>query len=216
MPCTADVKIKDEVEIDISVPMPGRSLDFGCLAVIARVDKVQQGIAGAYADVDGATRAVIDRHFGVDSARIQNILSEAENAEQGMAMLSTIFPNLGTSEMLDIALEVYREHNANVQQTLNGLEAMKVVMGRAPGNLNTQQKLQHLSERGDQEAAGVLFRLRGGIKRRLSDQVKDAIDQAVKQGRDDIAEQLLLSHELILKQDALYQKKRREQDKVQE
>lgn len=88
-----------------------------------------------------------------------------------------------------------------------------MVIGRAPKELNTQQKLQFLAERGDWEAAGLLFRVRGGVEPRLSDQVKKAIDQAVRQARDGIAEQLLLSHEAILKQEAAQAIKRREEDR---
>lgn len=212
-PCTAEFKIDDELDITLSVPIPRGRLEFSCPAVIVRVDRDKQEVAGTYSEVDAATRVIIERHFGVDSARIRNLLDGAGTPEQGVAMLSTVFPNLGTAEILALALDVYHEHLEGVQQTLDGLKAMKMVMGRAPKELNTRQKLQFLAERGDREAAGLLFRLRGGVERRLSDQVKNAIDQAVRHGRDDIAEQLLLSHEGILKQEAARAMKRREEDK---
>lgn len=216
MPCTADIKIDDEVDISISLPLNGQMLEFSCPAAIVRVDKAKQEVAGTYVEVDGVTRAIIDRHFGVNSARIRSILDRAESAEEGVAMLLTIFPSLGTSEVLDLALDVDHEHLGKVQQTMVGLEAMKIVMGRAPKDLDTRQKLQFLAERGDQEAAGLLFRLRGGVESRLSDQVKKAIDQAVKQGRDDIAEQLLLANEKILQEDAIKSILRRGDDQTRE
>ena len=211
-PCTADLKVGEELDIAVFVPIAGQRLEFKCPAVIIRVDEEKQEVAGAYVEVDAATRATIDWHFGVDSERIRNILDGAESAEQGVAMLSTIFPNLGTGEVLRLAQDVCREQFAKAQQTLAGLEAIETVMGRAPEDLDTQQELQYLAERGDLDAAGLLFRLRGGLERRLSDQLKKSIDQAVRQGREDIAEQLLLSHEMILKQDSANRKERRKDD----
>lgn len=216
MPCTADFKVGDELDVSISVSIDDRRVEFSAPAVIVRIDKAKQQVAGTYVELDGATRAFIDRHFGVDSARIKNILGAAETAEHGVAMLSTVFPNLDTAEILDLALEVSHEQIEMAQQTFNGLEAMKLVMGHAPEDLNMQEKLRYLAERGDRDAAGLLFRLSGGAGRRLSDQVKNAIDQAVRQGHDDIAEQLLLSHEMILKQDAAKPMKRRKTDRRQD
>ncbi len=212
-PCTAEFKIDDELDISISVPIPSRRLEFSCPAVLVRVDRGNQEVAGTYSEADAATRAIIERHFGVDSVRIRHLLEGADTPERGVAMLSTVFPNLGTDEVLELALDECYEHLEGVQQTLDGLTAMKMVIGRGPKELDTQQKLQYLAERGDLEAAGLLYRLRGGVERRLSEQVKMAIDQAVRQGHDDIADQLLISHEAILKQEAAQPMKRREEDK---
>jgi hypothetical protein len=202
MPCTAGVEPDDEVEITVLVPLSGGNLEFSCSAVVARVNKEQEEVGGTFVEVDGKTRVIIDRYFGIDSARIWNILDRAETTEQGLEMLSTIFPNLSSSDALVLALEVSHEHLENLQKTLDALEAMKLVIERAPPGLDTRQKLQYLAERGDQKAASLLFRLGGGVERRLSDQVRKAIDQAVRQGRDDIAEQLLLSHDAILQQES--------------
>jgi len=211
-PCTAEFKVDDEVEISLSVPIPGRRFEFGCPAVIVRVDKGKQEVAGTYVEVDAETRAIIERHFGVDANRIRSILFGADTAEEGVGRLSAVFPHLGTAEIFELALDVCHEQFEKLQQTIYSLTAIKMVMGHAPKDLDTEQKLQFLAERGDREAAGLLFRLGGGVERRLSDQIKKAIDQAVRQGRDDIAEQHLLSHERILKQEADQSMKRRNDD----
>ncbi len=83
MPCTAEVEPDDEVEITVLVPLPGGRLEFNCAAVVVRVNKEQEEVAGTFVEVDGKTRAIIDRHFGVDSARIWNILDGTRKAGCG-------------------------------------------------------------------------------------------------------------------------------------
>lgn len=46
--------------------------------------------------------------------------------------------------------------------------------------------------------------------RRLSDQVEAAIRLAIDQGRDEVAEELMVSHKLILKEEAHFPNGRRE------
>lgn len=51
---------------------------------------------------------------------------------------------------------------------------------------------------------------RKGQSRRLADRVEDAIKLALDQGRDAIAEELMVSHKLILEEDARFAAGRRE------
>lgn len=69
MPCTLDRKIGDRLEIEISVPLGERRLDFACTAAVVRINEERQEFAGIFLNVDAATQAVIDEHFGVFTAK---------------------------------------------------------------------------------------------------------------------------------------------------
>jgi hypothetical protein len=49
-------------------------------------------------------------------------------------------------------------------------------------------------------------------ERRLSDKIREAIRQAITQGRDDISERLLLCRQAVAEDDATHPQRRREDD----
>ena len=66
--CTADCKVTERVEIKFSVPLADRRLEFGCLAIVLRIDKDKQELAGIFAKLDEATQTAIAQHFDKDSS----------------------------------------------------------------------------------------------------------------------------------------------------
>ncbi len=61
--CTLDRKEGDEVEIDFSVPLRYRRLEFNCRALVVKVDKDKQELAAMFVMIDDWTRQKIDAHF---------------------------------------------------------------------------------------------------------------------------------------------------------
>lgn len=212
--CTADYKIADRVEVRANIPVDADWLEFNCHALVARVEKAREELAGVFLIMDNATRAKIDSHFGVDSAKIRSILEQAGSAEIVVEQMTAEFPAMTTTEILDIAQDLCRDVVEDKLRIADDLQRMGTVIGRAPKDLSTTEKLKFLAERGDREAAGLLFRLRGKLDRRLSDQVGRAINQAVSQGRDEIAEQLILSQSKIISEDRASPFRRREEDRT--
>ncbi len=63
-PCTLDRHEGDEVEIEFSVPLGERVLEFTCRALVVKVDKEKQELAAMFVMMDNQTRQSIDEHFG--------------------------------------------------------------------------------------------------------------------------------------------------------
>ncbi len=211
--CTADYVVGDELDARFSIPIPGRRLDFACRAAVVRVERDEQNIAGVFEGVDAATQAVIDAHFGVDAARVKSTFEAAGSAREGVESLSAAFPDKDLAEVIGLALEVCREAIEKTLQTVTELEAMNAALDRAPDGLDTPALLDYLAEQGGGEGREIDLGLSPGLDRRLSDQVIRAVDQAVDQGRDHIAEQLMVSRDLVAKEDTDNPQRRREDDK---
>ncbi len=63
--CVLDQQIGDRLEIDFSIPLAERRIEFSCRALVLRADSEKQELAGMFATVDDSTQRDIDEHFGI-------------------------------------------------------------------------------------------------------------------------------------------------------
>jgi len=62
--CGADCKVADRVNITFAVPSAAGNLEFDCRAIVVRVDKDTQQLAGVFISLDESAQKAISVHFG--------------------------------------------------------------------------------------------------------------------------------------------------------
>ena len=69
-PCDVDYNIADQLDVKIAIRFPIEKIEFGCRAIVVRIDKKRQELAAAYVTLNDAAQLAIAKHFGDDSTSI--------------------------------------------------------------------------------------------------------------------------------------------------
>jgi hypothetical protein len=67
--CPLARKPGDRLDVDVSIPLADRRLEFACKAIVVRASEERQELAGVFVGIDNAAQTVIDKHFGIHVSR---------------------------------------------------------------------------------------------------------------------------------------------------
>ena len=74
-PCDVDCNIADELDVEFALRFANEKIEFGCRAIVVRIDKKRQELAAAYVMLDEVAQLAIAKHFGDGSTPIDELLA---------------------------------------------------------------------------------------------------------------------------------------------
>ena len=69
-PCDVDCNIADQLDVKIVIRFAIEKFEFGCPAIVIRMDKKRRELAAAYVALGDAAQLAVTNHFGVGSTSI--------------------------------------------------------------------------------------------------------------------------------------------------
>ena len=74
-PCDVDCNIADQLDVKIAIRFASEKIEFGCRAIVVRIDKKRQELAAALVMLDDAAKRAVTIHFGAGSTSIDELLT---------------------------------------------------------------------------------------------------------------------------------------------